>query len=80
MEGEGHASIATVSIDGGDPTVIYDGAGYEWGAAASPDGSLVAFTSDATGQDEVYVIPFDGGDAQQLTSAGAQDADWTGGS
>jgi dipeptidyl aminopeptidase/acylaminoacyl peptidase len=79
-EGEGHGLIATMTIDGGGSTLIYDGAGYEWGAAASPDGSLIAFTSDVTGQDEVYVIPVDGGDAQQLTSTGAQAADWTDGS
>lgn len=36
----------------------------------SPDGSLVAFTSESQGQTEVYVVPADGGMARRLTWLG----------
>ncbi|MEI7684419.1 MAG: PDZ domain-containing protein [Planctomycetota bacterium] len=38
----------------------------------SPDGRSIAYVSDASGEDEIYVLPADGqGTAQQITNTGA---------
>jgi tricorn protease len=39
----------------------------------SPDGSLLAFTGDYDGNEDMYVMPADGGLPQRLTHHGAQD-------
>ena len=65
-----------VRAEGEDEGVVYDGAGYDWGAMPSPDGSMIVFTSDASGQDELYVMSLDGQDAAQVTNAGAMYASW----
>ena len=44
---------------------------HERNAIWSPDGKWIAYISDATGEDEIYIIPQDGsGPAQQLTHNG----------
>jgi serine/threonine-protein kinase len=42
----------------------------ERGAVFSPDGSLVAYTSDQSGDDEVYVVPYPGPGGRLLVSRG----------
>jgi Tol biopolymer transport system component len=45
----------------------------------SPDGSRIAFLSDRTGTNDIWVIPTEGGPAVQLTSGPANDGapDWS---
>jgi tricorn protease len=44
---------------------------HERGAAWSPDGKWIAYLSDQTGEDEIWMVPQDGkGAAQRLTSDG----------
>ncbi len=75
-EGEGHAAIARMDIDGGHPRILYDGPGYEWGESYSPDGKLITFNSDVSGEDEIYFMNADGSDVRQVTDQGGMDAAW----
>lgn len=54
-EGVGYASIAQIT-SAGAIRPIFDGAGYESGAIASPDGQYVVFASDISGRDELYLL------------------------
>jgi TolB protein len=75
-EGDGHAAIARVGIDGGESRIVYDGAGYDWGARYSPAGDLIAFTSDLSGRDELYLIDADGTNVRAVTDSGGMGAEW----
>lgn len=37
-------------------------------ACWSPDGSMIAFTSDRSGKDDIWIMPVEGGQPQRLTS------------
>ncbi len=45
----------------------------------SPSGKTIAFLSDRTGKNQIYLIPVDGGEARQLTdiSTGVNDPQWS---
>ncbi len=60
--------IYTLPIEGGEATSIRGG--FEWSMQPrfSPDGSEIAFTSDAGGGDNVWIMSADGSDARALTS------------
>jgi TolB protein len=75
-EGEGHAAIARMDIDGSNARVLYDTDAYEWGMSTSPDGSRITFTSDASGRDEVYLMTDDAQDVRVVTELGGMDAAW----
>lgn len=45
--------------------------------SVSPDGRLIAYLSDRTGTDEIYVIAADGGTERQLTHGGAGRPWWS---
>jgi Tol biopolymer transport system component/tRNA A-37 threonylcarbamoyl transferase component Bud32 len=51
------------------------GAGWEGQPAMSPDGTMVAYTSDAAGNPDIWVLRSDGGDPLPLTDDGAADSD-----
>jgi Tol biopolymer transport system component/tRNA A-37 threonylcarbamoyl transferase component Bud32 len=51
------------------------GAGWEGQPAISPDGTLVAYTSDAAGNPDIWVLRADGGDPLPLTHDKAADSD-----
>ena len=59
--------IYTVSINGGDATAINSGLAWSMQPRFSPDGSEIAFTSDAGGGDNIWIMQADGSDAMQLT-------------
>jgi TolB protein len=68
-DGAGESAVWRMSADGSDAAVVYDGPGFDWGGAVSPDGAWVAFTSDENGADQIYLLPITGGEPQQVTSA-----------
>jgi len=50
----------------------------EWGAAFSRDGKWIAYTSDESGQYEIYVRSFsDSGRKQQISNAGGEEVIWS---
>lgn len=53
----------------------------EWGAAFSPDGRLIAYTSDEQGQYEVYVQPYpQTGEKWRISTEGGEEPVWSRGS
>ncbi len=59
--------IFTVGIDGGDAKPILTGIEWTMQPKFSPDGSQIAFISDAGGGDNVWVANADGSNARALT-------------
>lgn len=74
--GNGGGAIAEMPLEGGDRQVIHDDAGVEWGAVYSPDERYLLFTSDATGQDELYLMTIASGEVTQLTVNMGMYASW----
>lgn len=60
--------IYIMPISGGDATVLREGLAYEIQPRFSPDGSMISFTSDAGGGDNIWVMNRDGSDARQVTN------------
>jgi hypothetical protein len=48
----------------------------EWGAAYSPDGKWIAYTSDEIGQKEVYVRKFRNGNTERVSISGGSEVIW----
>lgn len=63
---------------GGNAKRITTHPAYETGPAYSPDGTRLAFTSNRTGQDQVFVMPAVGGIPRQITfhSEGSRVVEW----
>jgi len=59
--------IWIVSRNGGDARRLVTGTGLESGPIFSPDGSMVAYTGDYDGNQDVYVVPATGGEPRRLT-------------
>src|ERR1700733_5694404 len=57
----------TVSAQGGTAVRLTAGPGLQESARFSPDCSQIAFTGDYSGEDQVYVMPANGGVPTQLT-------------
>jgi len=69
-----------VDRSGGDARRLTSDVGIETDPAFSPDGSLIAFTGEYDGNEDVYVIPAAGGIPKRLTSHPDTDqvVGWTG--
>lgn len=60
--------IWTVGSDGTNERLIIDSSGGDRDPRFSPDGWKIAFSSDRTGYDEIWVADYDGNNQKQLTS------------
>jgi serine/threonine protein kinase len=69
-------AIAEMDIDGRNSRVIYDSAGSDWSASYSPDGRYIIFTSNLSGDDQLYLMTSDGEGVQQLTTDGGNYPSW----
>src|SRR5882672_12623879 len=67
-----HGEIFTVPVEEGDVKQLTDSSARDVNVTYSPDGKWVAFVSDRTGREELYVTAADGiGEAQKLTDINA---------
>ena len=63
-----HGEIFTVPVEEGDVRQITDSSARDRAVNYSPDGKWLAFISDRSGREELYVVAIDGsGEAQKLT-------------
>ena len=68
-----HGRVFTASTEeGGELRQVTDGAVRDQDVSYSPDGKMLAFVSDKTGREELYVTPVDGaGEPKQITEIDA---------
>jgi Tol biopolymer transport system component len=59
--------IWIVALDGSPAVQLTDYPGEETNPHWSPDGSMIAFMSDRSGNRDIWVIPAEGGAARQVT-------------
>jgi len=62
--------IYVLPIAGGEATAINSGLAWSMQPRFSPDGSEIAYTSDAAGGDNIWIMQADGGKPRQLTEEG----------
>jgi Tol biopolymer transport system component len=76
-DGNGDIYVATLA-DGvlADPLVLAADPANEWGPAWSPDGRSVVFTSNRTGDDEIWGVSADGSDADLRRLTDSPGGDW----
>ena len=60
--------LYTLPITGGEAKSLTHGVSWDMQPRFSPDGKLVAFTSDRGGGDNIWIVPVAGGEATQVTN------------
>jgi len=76
--------LFALPVDGGMPVPLLNSAANEMEGVVSPDGRWLAYASDESGRDEVYVQPFAPGSSQasggksQISTNGGRDPHWRG--
>ena len=73
------SAIGQMAIKGAsDPTMLLTGGGYNAYAAVSPNGGWIAYTSDRSGQFEIYVERYPQlGDRQKISTGGGMRPLWS---
>jgi tricorn protease len=67
-----HGEVFTAPVEEGDIKQVTESAARDRFVSYSPDGKIIAFISDQSGREEIYVVPVDGsGQPQQLTNIDA---------
>jgi Tol biopolymer transport system component len=76
--GPSPSDIAVLALDGSEELrTIVGGPGSQRQNTPSPTGPWVAYTSDETGQNEVYVVSLDGGARLAVSSGGGVSPRWS---
>ena len=60
--------LYSLPIDGGEASRITSGLGFDSQPVVSPDGSMLAFISDRSGSNNLWVSNIDGSDARRLSN------------
>lgn len=68
MNGENYDQICLMNADGTEWRQLTNNNRHNWYASLAPDGQSVVYSSNLTGNYEIYEISVDGGQAVQLTS------------
>ena len=66
--------IWVVDADGSNPRRLTANVAHDFSPRFSPDGRWIAFTSNRTGNNDVFVVPSTGGEPRQLTWYSGDDA------
>ena len=72
--------LFVIPISGGEAKQITSGMGFDAQPVFSPDGQSIAFQSDMSGGENLYVMAIDGSDTTQITTGGAnriESPEWT---
>jgi Tol biopolymer transport system component len=78
---EENGDIFVLDLASGAVRTAVDTRGYAWSPRFSPDGRWLAYVSDDSGRDEVYVTAADGaGGRIQASNSGAREPEWSAGS
>ena len=70
------SGIAEMNLDGSNKRVVFDTDAVEWAASYSPNGEYIIFTSNFTGEDQLFLMTADGQEVQQITTTGGNYASW----
>jgi len=74
---QGHSRLGFLSLDEGKVAWFDNGESFRWGAAFSPDGKWVAYSSNETGVFEVWVRSYpDGSVVRQISDGGGIETVW----
>jgi len=77
-QNQGLNQIGFLDLEDGSIAWVDSGGSYQWGAAFSPDGKWVAYSSDETGSWEVWVRSYpDGSVVRQISDGGGLETVWS---
>jgi serine/threonine protein kinase len=68
--------ISLLPLAGGVPTLLVESPFTDWVAALSPDGQWVAYLSDESGSEQIYVKPMSTAGKRRVSVNGAVQARW----
>ena len=66
-----HGELFTAPVEEGDLRQLTAGAARDVNPVYSPDGSRLAWVSDSSGREEIWIAPADGGPAERITDVDA---------
>ena len=70
--------VVRLSMEGREVEPLLQSSAIEWGLTFSPDGRLMAYTSDESGRYEVYVQPYSPtGPKFQISTGGGEEPQWS---